>query len=372
MPRNDEKLKKFWNFATAPDGTPELTIYGFIASEEWWGDEITHTQFYKDLQEIGTVPAITVRINSGGGDVFAAFAIYSLLRDNAAEINVVIDGWAASAATIIAMAGDTIKIPKAAIFMVHDPALRLFGSYTAENFISMAEQLDKIKTAIVSAYCDRTGKTEDEISELMDAETYLTGEQAVDMGFCDELLYDDVNVSATNANHVVVNSVDIDLTAFKSFPKSLLPAPSHMNAGNKIPKTTNKGKRDKEVKDMEIKTVENLRAEYPDLVSQIENAAAENERARIKAIEDMAPNGFENLVNDAKFAKPVAAETLAMQILAEQKAQGGNYLDALKKDVEDSAVDGVPTTGAENLGGEDDEAAINAAINKMYGGKEEN
>lgn len=370
MAKNKEKLTKFWNFGTAPDGTPELTIYGIIASEEWWGDEVTHTQFYKDLQEIGTVAAITVRINSGGGDVFAAFAIYNLLRENAAQINVIIDGWAASAATIIAMAGDTIKIPKTALFMVHDPALRLWGSYTAEEFTKMADQLEKVKSAIMSAYCDRTGKTEDEISALMDAETYLTGEQAVEMGFCDELLYSDVAISTTNANHVIVNSVDVDLTAFKSFPKGLLPVPSHTNAGNNITSKKNEDKQGKEVKNMEIKTVDALRAAYPDLVTDIENTAVMNERERIKAIEDMAPGGFENMVQAAKFEKPVTAEALAVQILAEQKEQGGNYLAERKADVTDSGAAGVPSTGVENLGGEDGDAVINSAIDRVFGKEE--
>ena len=98
--------KRFWDFRAAADenAAPELILYGDIASETWWGDEVTPLQFTEELNALGNVPEIVVRINSGGGDVFAANAIYTRLKDNAAKITVKIDGWAASAATIVAMA----------------------------------------------------------------------------------------------------------------------------------------------------------------------------------------------------------------------------------------------------------------------------
>jgi ATP-dependent protease ClpP protease subunit len=104
--------KKFWSFVAAADNKPaELILYGDISSYSWWGDEVTPQQFNDDLIALGDVSEIVVRINSGGGDVFAANAIYTRLKDHKAKIIVKVDGWAASAATIIAMAGDTIQIP---------------------------------------------------------------------------------------------------------------------------------------------------------------------------------------------------------------------------------------------------------------------
>lgn len=107
------KNKHFWSFRDAAEenAAPELILYGDIASETWWGDEVTPRQFTEELNALGSVPEIVVRINSGGGDVFAANAIYTRLKDNPAKITVKIDGWAASAATIVAMAGDVIEIP---------------------------------------------------------------------------------------------------------------------------------------------------------------------------------------------------------------------------------------------------------------------
>ena len=111
-PQDKPTINKFWDFiAAAADKPAELILYGEISSYSWWGDEITPQQFSEDLRAIGDVTEIVVRINSGGGDVFAANAIYTRLKDHKATITVKIDGWAASAATIIAMAGDTIQIP---------------------------------------------------------------------------------------------------------------------------------------------------------------------------------------------------------------------------------------------------------------------
>ena len=133
-PQAKPKNKHFWNFQPASgENPPELILYGDIASETWWGDEVTPRQFTEELDALGAVPEIVVRINSGGGDVFAANAIYTRLKDNAAKITVKIDGWAASAATIIAMAGDSIEIPGNGVFMVHDPALGLLGYIPCEE-----------------------------------------------------------------------------------------------------------------------------------------------------------------------------------------------------------------------------------------------
>lgn len=152
-PQAKPKNKHFWNFQPASgDNPPELILYGDIASETWWGDEVTPRQFTEELDALGAVPEIVVRINSGGGDVFAANAIYTRLKDNAAKITVKIDGWAASAATIIAMAGDSIEIPGNGVFMVHDPALGLLGYFNETELAKMTDELKVIKQSIVNAY----------------------------------------------------------------------------------------------------------------------------------------------------------------------------------------------------------------------------
>lgn len=191
-PQAKPKNKHFWNFQPASgDNPPELILYGDIASETWWGDEVTPRQFTEELDALGAVPEIVVRINSGGGDVFAANAIYTRLKDNAAKITVKIDGWAASAATIIAMAGDSIEIPGNGVFMVHDPALGLLGYFNETELAKMTDELKVIKQSIVNAYTLKTGKDAADVAAIMAAETWYDGKQAVDAGFCDKLMFED-------------------------------------------------------------------------------------------------------------------------------------------------------------------------------------
>lgn len=112
---------------------------------------MTPRQFTEELDALGAVPEIVVRINSGGGDVFAANAIYTRLKDNAAKITVKIDGWAASAATIVAMAGDVIEIPGNGVFMVHDPSLGLLGYFNEADLAKMTRGIKSGQTV----YCER-------------------------------------------------------------------------------------------------------------------------------------------------------------------------------------------------------------------------
>lgn len=174
------------------------------------------------MDALGAVPEIVVRINSGGGDVFAANAIYTRLKDNAAKITVKIDGWAASAATIVAMAGDVIEIPGNGVFMVHDPALGLLGYFNEADLAKLTEEIKIIKQSIVNGYALKTGKTAEEIAAIMSAETWFDGKQAVDAGFCDKLMFEDAENSVENTAKIVVNSVSMDLTRYEKMPVSLL------------------------------------------------------------------------------------------------------------------------------------------------------
>ena len=276
-PQAKPKNKHFWNFQPASgDNPPELILYGDIASETWWGDEVTPRQFTEELDALGAVPEIVVRINSGGGDVFAANAIYTRLKDNAAKITVKIDGWAASAATIIAMAGDSIEIPGNGVFMVHDPALGLLGYFNEAELAKMTDELKVIKQSIVNAYTLKTGKDAADVAAIMAAETWYDGKQAVDAGFCDKLMFEDAETTVENAAKVVVNSVSLDLTRFPNMPVSLLNRMTARTPGG-FSNNTNHKKTEKERNTMDgiekITTVDGLKAAFPDLTRQIEDAA---------------------------------------------------------------------------------------------------
>ena len=368
--------KHFWKFInSAVDGKPpELILEGDISSTTWWGDEVTPRQFTEELNALGNVPEIVVRINSGGGDVFAANAIYTRLKDNAATITVKIDGWAASAATIVAMAGDVIEIPGNGVFMVHDPKMGAMGYFSAEEFTKAAEELKVIKQAIVNGYALKTKKDPEEIAAIMAAETWYDGKQAVDAGFCDRLMFEDAQTTVENMGKVVVNSVSMDLERFPNLSVSLLNRlTASASGGFTNTKNQIEQKRSEEVMDgiKDIKTPEGLRAAFPDLVKQIEDAATAAataaERKRIQDIEGVALAGFENIVNAAKFEKPVSAGDVATQIVAAQKKQGADYIAARNTDAQNSGAGDVGTGGKiEGAAGGGGTSEIDAAIDRLF------
>lgn len=365
------KNKHFWTFraAAGDNAAPELILYGDIASETWWGDEVTPRQFTEELDALGAVPEIVVRINSGGGDVFAANAIYTRLKDNAAKITVKIDGWAASAATIVAMAGDVIEIPGNGVFMVHDPSLGLLGYFNEADLAKMTEELKVVKQSIVNAYVLKTGKDAAEVAAIMAAESWFDGKQAVDAGFCDKLMFEDAETTVENAAKIVVNSVSLDLNRYPNMPISLLnrtTARAHGGFSNKP--TINEPKRSEENMDgiKDIKTVADLKAAFPDLTKQIEEAATAAERKRIQDIEDVTIAGYETIVADAKFKNPIAAGDVAKAILAEQKKQGGKYIQDRDDDARASGAGDVGTGRQREGAGGDGPDEVDAAIDKLF------
>lgn len=180
-----KKNKKFWNFKALDENTAELTLYGEISDISWWGDEVTPKQFKEDLDALGDIDTLNVYINSPGGDVFAGQAIYSMLKRHKATINVYVDGLAASIASLIAMAGDKVIMPANAMMMVHNPWTFAFGN--ANDFRKLADDMDKIRDSMVVAYESRSALTTEEIIELLDAETWLSAEDCLEYGFCDEI-----------------------------------------------------------------------------------------------------------------------------------------------------------------------------------------
>ncbi len=205
---------KFWQVKNEVNGNSEILLYGPIAGESsWWGDEVTPRSFAEDLESLGGKD-VTVRINSGGGDVFAAHAIHNQLVAYKGRVTVVIDGLAASAATIIAVAGDRIIMPSNALFMIHNPAIGLSDYYGADELLKAAEALNTIKDSIVAAYRKRCKASAEELAAMMDAETWMGAAECLEKGFVDEI---QGSVSPVlNGSSLVVNSVDFDLKKFKN------------------------------------------------------------------------------------------------------------------------------------------------------------
>lgn len=175
--------KKFWNFKAIDKTTGELTLYGEISNDTWYGDEVTPKEFKAGLDSLGDIETLNIYINSPGGDVFAGQTIYSILKRHKAHKNIYVDGLAASIASVIAMAGSTIFMPKNSMMMIHNPWT--FGVGNASDFRKLAEDLDKIRESLISAYEDRSALMRDEIIDIMDKETWLTASECKEYGFCD-------------------------------------------------------------------------------------------------------------------------------------------------------------------------------------------
>lgn len=205
---------KFWQVKNEVNGNSEILLYGPIAGERsWWGDEVTPRSFAEDLESLNGKD-VTVRINSGGGDVFAAHAIHNQLIAYKGKVTVVIDGLAASAATIIAVAGDRIIMPSNALFMIHNPAIGLSDYYGAEELAQAVEALNAIKASIVAAYRKRCNVSAEELAAMMDAETWMGAAECLEKGFADEI---QGSVSPVlNGSSLIVNSVNFDMKNFKN------------------------------------------------------------------------------------------------------------------------------------------------------------
>lgn len=178
-------MNKFWNWVRSSDnGSRTLYLDGVIAEESWFDDDITPEAFRQEL--MSGDGDITIWINSPGGDCVAASQIYSMLMDYPANVTVKIDGLAASAASVIAMAGTTVLMAPTALLMVHNPLTVAIGD--SEEMQKAIALLDEVKESIINAYEIKTGLSRAKLSHLMDAETWLSAHKAIELGFADDIL----------------------------------------------------------------------------------------------------------------------------------------------------------------------------------------
>lgn len=202
--------KRFWNWLR-DEATEEriLRLDGAIAEYSWFDDDVTPKQFRDELN--AGKGNVTVWINSPGGDVFAASQIYTMLMDySGGSVTVKIDGLAASAASVIAMAGETVKISPTGMIMIHNPETIAFGN--TDEFKSAIKLLDEVKESIINAYEIKTSLPREEISRLMDKASWLNAKKAIELGFADEVMFaenqsEENSVAATFSPMTVTNSI---------------------------------------------------------------------------------------------------------------------------------------------------------------------
>ena len=187
-------MMKFWDWIRDEDGSRVLRLEGPIDADDFWGDTVTPQAFREELMaEDGD---LTLWINSPGGSVWAASEIYTMIRDYPGKVTVKIDAIAASAASVVAMAGERVLMSPVSMIMVHDPMTVAMGN--TKDMEKAIEILNEVKESIMNAYVAKTGLRRSKIAELMENETWMNARKAVELGFADEILFDEKKSKKTD------------------------------------------------------------------------------------------------------------------------------------------------------------------------------
>lgn len=381
--------QRFWNMTALNETDAEITLYGDVLSRQYYdwdgepipGNYITPEGFMQDLELVRGKQNVTVKINSCGGDLYTGIAIHNALKGLEANITTVVEGIAASAASVIAMAGDTVSVFPGSIIMIHGVSVYNYDGMNLQDVKKLEQMMDASEKAIAEIYNKKTGIDCDKLRNMMAKEKWMTGQEAVDLGFADNILEDveeaKIEMSA-NKKILMVNGIKHDSAYFKEMPdfpvkKSAKPTNKKPDA-NTIPK-----------KEEKIMNLEELRAQYGELVTEIENAARDSvdvnaavaaERARLAEIDSIAASiPDQAMVNEAKYGENACtAQELSFRVLQNSAKQGAQFLADMQADNAASGTEGVgaaPVNGAEP---EDTKAADEAemkavfdAFNKMKG-----
>ncbi len=380
------QVPKFWNISSTGDDTGEILLYGDVVTKRptdlWTGEPenglyITPDGFLEDLDAVKDKSSVTIKINSCGGDLYTGIAIHNAIKGLTGTKTVVVEGIAASAASVIACAGDEVQVYPGSMIMIHGVSGLLFDYYNLQDLKKLSKDFDASERAIAQIYHAKTGIEVDQLRTMMTRETWMVGQEAVDNGFADTLLSDEgPELEVSNDRKVLlVAGIRHDISAFKHLPGSIRVSnqiqSATVKAGGNNKATAGSGAK-KEEKTM---TTEELRAQHGDIVAQIEHDAAETartaaiteERARLQAIEEIeASVGDAALIREAKYGEhPMTAEQLALAAMKKQAQLGAQHLANVAADNKASGANDVgadPNSGA----GEDDEKAKVDAIVKTY------
>jgi len=364
---------RFWDFKNSVDTPNEATlyIYGDIMQYDlgWWNwpDDVIPHRFRQELAAIGDdVDTIHVRINSNGGSVFGAYAIMNLLKSHKATIITYNDGIAASAGTIVAMAGDKIVTALGSVWMVHLPAVGAVGN--VHDLQKAIDILNVITESMLDIYQNRTGIDRDAMLQMMNDDTWMTGTQAKEKGFADEIA-EDIEVVAYldgDMQAAFFNGLKIDLGkvqnkevlvamlgAAPSEPQPKAGATPKNNTGNNGATPKNPINQ----KEESVMNLEDLKNNHPDIFNAIFEQGVQAERARIQEIDAMALPGMDEMTNKAKYETGATAADYAVEIIKAQKVKGFTALTDAKADAKE--LDGVGNAGASQDGDDEEQALLN-------------
>lgn len=339
-----------------------IDIKGFIIPQEdawiyeWFEYPYTTADMVNKALKDAAGDDVEVYINSYGGAVHIGSEIYTSLKEYKGNVLIKIVGYAASAASVIAMASKCIMSPTAQI-MMHNASTGAQGDYRVMDRTST--MLQKVNKSVLNAYKLKSGLNEEELKAKMDEETWLTAEEALELGLIDEIMFNEDNQTAP----VLYNNIPIpsmkaieelrECGSVEKFKESIVN--SKIQPTNSIV-VENKIENNGEVEDK--MTLEELKEKYPDLYNSIFNEGKEEgikeERTRIKSIDDLLMPGHEEMVNEAKYETGITAEKLAVELIKAEKQRGTNFLEDRKLDAQNSNANAVKGTAAPGVD-EDDE-----------------
>lgn len=291
-----------------------LYFYGAIYDgydEEKSFDEVTVKNLFKDIKND---EALDIYINSPGGSVFSALAINGILSGHKGPITIYVTGLAASAATLITSVRNAkCVMPKGSLMMIHNP---IAGAYGNKNDLNhTVEVLEKVATSIRSVYEAKTGLNEEKLKQLMDEETWLTAEEALELGFVDEIDESQAVTAQIEDHFLAIGGCKFNLWQLPTLREDLF---------NKMETKNEKTKLD----------VQSIKIQYPELFKEITNNAISSERDRIKALLDVDVGTNHNLVMKAMFDEPSTAEKVAIATVKAQKNKEKEQAKALIADGE--------------------------------------
>ena len=353
--------RSFYTMATTDGNEAEITMYGEIVEQrptDWWtgrpieGNFIIGDEFLEDLKQIENCSAITIRMNSGGGDAAVSIMIHNRLRELAAKgkkLTCIVDGIAMSGGSLIMCACDNVQVNASSLVMIHKCWSFLFGGYNADEMRQMADANDAYDKAQAAIYVRKTGLSEVQVMHMMSDTTYLTGKEAKEKGFADEVLEEDALPIAASADGrtLFVGQRQMHL-APGMFAPDFIPT---VDAGAVPVETNTSNQATEEGGKPMATTVEELRAESPELVSELEAAvradATRAEQERLQSIDDIAGLFSADMVREAKYGEHACtAQELAFRAAQEAAKNGQTFLANLEADAQASGAGDVPAAPA--------------------------
>lgn len=364
--------RDFYTMATVDGDEAEIIMYGEIVEErprDWWTDEplegnyIVLDEFLEDLKQVSDVSKITIRLNSVGGDAYAAIPIHNRLRELKAKKTVIVDGVAMSGGSLIMCAAETVKVNASSLIMIHKCWCRIWGGFNADELRKLAASNDAVDKAQAAIYKRKTGMSEEDILTMMADETYMTGTEAVEKGFADELMEGDApNIAASaDLSTLYVNGRALRLSnPLSKLPESIPTVKSDdtsVKTNKNMPAKTGGQEGGKTM----AKNLEELRAENPELAEQIMaeaqaaasqdagtvSAAVEAERKRIAEIDEIAALYDDETVREAKYGEnPCTAQEMAFAAAKKAAKKGQKFMGELEDDFKASGAEDVDATPA--------------------------